>query len=438
MIKVLKLFLIFIFTSSVVVWLSENPGKVEIFWENYFFETNLLGLVFIFVVVLSSISILIYTFTSIKNIPKNFRIKRNEKYLKLANKSLDNIADALLTGNSSNIEKNSRMLKKYLKNDFFTTFMLFNSSLIKNDLNESLKYLRVLESIPRAQYVAERGKIVLFLKNKNQKEAKAALLNLCKKYPDDIWFNEKLSRIYAFEKNWKLAHDTINNLKKIPDQLKSNLANLKILIGAEALDAYKLCNQSVPVVNETIKFYIDQQNLKKAVGVLNTTWSQLLCIDIIKTFMQYKAQGEKETLKRYRLIVKTLKKHANEKSNETKLSLAFASFEAKIWGEAQKYLDQIKKTERDHRVISLYKKISEKTKEPQAFSDDGIILPDPKWKCSTCNSEKKEWQLTCQNCSAFGQIIWSKSKFEKHTDIDFFKEFLQNPLRHLPQMKREN
>ena len=438
MIKVLKLFLILLFTSSVVVWLSENPGKIEIFWENYFFETNLLGLLFIFVVILLTFSIVIYTFTSIKNIPKNFRIQRNEKYLKLANNSLDNIADALLIGDASNIEKNSRMLKKYLKNDFFTTFMLFNSSLIKNDLNESFKYLRVLESIPRAQYVAERGKIVLFLKNKNQKEAKAALLNLCKKYPDDIWFNEKLSRIYAFEKNWKLAHDTINNLKKIPDQLKSNLANLKILIGAEALDAYKLCNQSVPVVNETIKFYIDQQNLKKAVGVLSKTWSQLLCFDIIKTFMQYKAKGDKEALKRYRLVVKTLKKHVNEKSNETKLSLAFASYEAKIWGEAEKYLDQIRKTERDHRVISLYKKISEQTKEQKFFNDNGIIIPDPKWKCSACNSEKKEWQITCQNCSAFGQIIWSKSKFEKHKDIDFFKEFLQNPLRHLPQMKREN
>lgn len=438
MIKVLKFFLILLFTSSIVVWLSENPGKVEIFWENYFFETNLLGLVFIFVIVLSTILILIYTFTSIKNIPKNFRIKRNEKYLQLANKSLDKIAEALLTGDSSNIEKNSRMLKKYLKNDFFTTFMLFNSSLIKNDLNESLKYLRVLESIPKAQYVAERGKIVLFLKNNNQKEAKVILLKLCKNYPDDIWFHEKLSRIYAFEKNWKLAHDTINNLKKIPNQLRSNLANLKILIGDEALDAYKLSDQSVPVVNETIKFYIDQQNLKKAVEVLSKTWSQLLCFDIIKTFMQYKAQGDKEALKRYRLIVKTLKKHVNEKSNETKLSLAFASFEAKIWGEAQKYLDLIRKTERDHRVISLYKKISEQTKEPTFFNDDGIIIPDPKWKCSICNSEKKEWQLTCQNCSAYGQINWSKSKFEKHKDIDFFREFLQNPLRHLPQMKREN
>ena len=39
--------------------------------------------------------------------------------------------------------------------------------------------------------------------------------------------------------------------------------------------------------------------------------------------------------------------------------------------------------------MSLYKKISEKTKEAQILNDDGIIIPDPKWKCSTCNSEKK-------------------------------------------------
>ena len=154
--------------------------------------------------------------------------------------------------------------------------------------------------------------------------------------------------------------------------------------------------------------------------------------------MKYKAKGDKEALKRYRLVVKTLKKYVNEKSNETKLSLAFASFEAKIWGEAQKYLEQIKKNERDHRVIMLFKKIFEQTKDQKSLGDDEITVPEPKWKCSSCNFEKKEWQITCENCSAFGQIIWSKSKFDKHADIDFFKEFLQNPLRHLPKMKREN
>ena len=172
--------------------------------------------------------------------------------------------------------------------------------------------------------------------------------------------------------------------------------------------------------------------------MLGKSWGQLLCFELIKTFMQYKSQGDKEALKRYKLVVKALKKYVNEKSNETKLSLAFASFEAKIWGEAQQYLEQIRKTERDERVIRLRKKISEQTKEQKLPSDQEIIIPEPKWKCSSCNSEKQEWQLTCDNCSAFGQIIWSKSKFENQKDIDFFKEFLQNPLRHLPKMKREN
>ncbi len=438
LIKIIKLFIILILSSTVIVWLSNNPGKVEIIWENYFLETSLLGLGLFFFFVTSLILFLIYIFNSLKNIPKNYRSRRNEKFLYLANQSLDNIAQALLVGDSVNIEKNSRMLKKYLKNDFFSAFMLFNSSLIKNDYKESLKYLKILESIPQAKYVSERGRIVVLLKNNDHSEAKKKLIELCDKYPKDIWFHERLSKIYALEKNWKLAHDSINDLDKIPYQLKNNLANLKILNGKAALDAYKLSRESIPVVKETIKFFIDNSSLKKAAEVINQTWLNLLCLEIIEIFMRYKVKDEKEILKRYKLIFKVLKKHINERSNETKLSLAFASLEACIWGEAQKYLDLIKVNERDERVIDLYKKIFQKTKEVEPPKLDSGILPKPKWKCLSCGSEKKEWQLICHNCGSFNQVVWSKSKVERGIDSDFFKDFLQNPLRHLPKMKREN
>lgn len=438
LIKIFKLFIIVILFSSMVVWLSNNPGKVEIIWENYFLETSLLGLAFFFLALISLILILIYVFSSIKNIPKNFRFRRNEKHLNLANKSLDNLAKALLVGNSVNVEKNSRMLKKYLNNELFTSFMLFNSSLIKNDVKESLKYLRVLESIPQAKYVSERGRIVVLLKSKDYDQAKKNLLALCEKYPEDNWFHEKLSRIFALEKNWKLAHDSINNLKKIPYALRNNLANLKILSGETPLDAYALSKESIPVIKETIKFFIENSDLKKATEVISKTWINLLCLEIIEIFMQYKLKDEKEILKRYKLINKVLKKHVNERSNETKLSIAFASTEASIWGEAKKYLDQIKETERDERVIDLYKKISEKTKGVENLKSNIDLLPTPGWKCISCESPKKEWQLICENCGSYGKIVWSKSKVDEELDRDFFKEFLQNPLRHLPKMKREN
>ena len=439
LIKVFKFFLIFLLVSFLVVWLSNNPGNVEIFWKSYFIETNLLGLSFIVLFLILSLLLFIYIFSSLKNIPTNYKHRKNKKYLELTKKSLDNMAEALLIGDSINLEKNSRMIKKYLDDDFFSAFMLFNSSLIKNDLDESLKYLKVLESIPKAKYISERGKVILFLKRNESIKAKDILVELCTKYPDDLWFHDKLSKIYALEENWKLAHDSIDKLKKIPEELKDNLADLKVLSGEPPIAAYKLTSKSVPVVKETIKFYINGSNLKKASEVINKTWPNLLCLELIETFMKYKLNDDREVLKRYKLIIKVLKKYINEESNETKLSLAFASYEASIWGEAQNFLDQISKNERDQRVIDLYLKIFNKTQKVRPSDLEEVVLKSPTWRCMTCGCLGDVWKLTCDNCGSVGKIVWSKSKVTGREDEnDFFKEFLQNPLRHFPKVKRKN
>ena len=302
-IKTFRFFLTIILFSSLVVWLSNNPGKVEILWKNYLLETNLLGIVSVFFFLILFVLLLINIFSSLRNITKNFESRKNKRYLKLADESLDNIAEGLLLGDSTSIEKNSRMIKKYLNNDLFSSFMLFNSSLIRNDLEESLKYLRVLESIPRAKYIAQRGKVIVMLKKNENTKAKETLIEFCKQYPNDHWFHDKLSRMYALEDNWKLAHDSINNLKNISNILKVNLANLKILSGGSQLEAYYLSSNSVLVVKETVKFYINQSNLKKASEVINKTWRKLLCIELIETFMQYRVKDDKEILKRYKLVI---------------------------------------------------------------------------------------------------------------------------------------
>ena len=71
----------------------------------------------------------------------------------------------------------------------------------------------------------------------------------------------------------------------------------------------------------------------------------------------------------------------------------------------------------------LFKKIFEQTKDQKSLGDDEITVPEPKWKCSSCNFEKKEWQITCENCSAFGQIIWSKVNLISTRTLIFLKNF---------------
>ncbi len=438
LIKIIKLFITVTLVSSFVVWLSNNPGTVEIIWQNYLIETDLFGLTMAILFLIFSVLLFNLLFSSIKNIPKDFRYKKNIKNLSLTNLCLDNIAEALLIGDYENIEKNSRKLKKFLNNDFFSVFMLFNSSLIKNDLEKSRKYLKIMESIPRAKYISKRAKIILLIKENKKIEVKEELLKTCKEYPGDHWFHDKLSRIYALEENWKLAHDSIDNLKSLPFELRNNLADLKILTGESPIDAFKLSDNSIQVVKETIKFYINQNDLKRAINVVERTWMNLLCLEIIEVFMKFKCNDEKNKLKRYKLVSKVLKKNIDEKSNETKLALAFASYEASIWGESQNFLEKIQEDEWDERVIDLYKKISDKTSKAKQSISKFKVLPKPKWRCVTCEHQEEKWQLFCTNCSSIGSLIWSKSKIKKERNSDFFKDFLQNPLGHFPKMKREN
>ncbi len=438
MIKALKLFLIFVITSSLIVWLYNNSGKVEIISNNYLIQTDIFGLsLAIFSLFLLIFSVLLF-FRIFKSIPKDFKFKKRGKYLQLANDSLDNIAEAILLGDPIILEKNSRKLKKYLNNDFFSSFMLFNSALISGDLEESKKYLKILESIPKANYIAKRAKIIFLFKNNKILDAKNLLLDLCKEYPKDIWFHDKLSRIYALEKNWKEAHGLISRLQSLPSEKKNYFANLKILSGEAPLEAFQLSESSIEVVKETMKYYLDKNELKKAINVVNKTWMKLLCIEIIELFMDYKVQSEKELLQRYKLILKNLKKNINEKSNETKLALAYASFKASIWGESQNFLDQIDKNEWDERVIDLYRKISEQTKKAILPIAKINLIEKPVWKCTSCEFQTDRWQLVCKNCSSLDTIVWSKSNYDFAKERDFFREFLQNSFGHLPKMKREN
>ena len=186
-----------------------------------------------------------------------------------------------------------------------------------------------------------------------------------------------------------------------------------------------------------MKYYLDKNELKKAINVVNKTWMKLLCIEIIELFMDYKVQSEKELLQRYKLILKNLKKNINEKSNETKLALAYASFKASIWGESQNFLDQIDKNEWDERVIDLYRKISEKTKKAILPIAKINLIEKPVWKCTSCEFQTDRWQLVCKNCSSLDTIVWSKSNYDFTKERDFFREFLQNSFGHLPKMKRE-
>ena len=93
MIKVLRFFFLTIVLSYLAVWISNRPGTVRIVWQEYLIETNVIGVLFVFTLILFYYLFLIFIFSKIKNLPRNFSSAKKEKFLILGNESLDQISD---------------------------------------------------------------------------------------------------------------------------------------------------------------------------------------------------------------------------------------------------------------------------------------------------------------------------------------------------------
>ena len=430
--RVFKYFLITFVLSYFVVWISDHPGTIKIYWSEYLVETNIIGLFFVFLSIFMVIFFVLRTFSNIKKLPNIISNLRRDKNMLLGNQTLDEIAIDLFKGDLGNLEKNSRKIKKYFNNKLFSTFMLVNTALLKNDVNSAKKYLQILETLPKAEYIYKRAKVLIALKENDIKTVENYLLEYSQEYKGDEWFSEKLAIFHSQKSEWKQAFDSLNvgSIKKNQNS-KKMLANLKVLSGESALDALKISDDSIFVLQESIKIYLNKNEIKKAANLIQKNWSKFECLEIIEIFMQFKIKNISDSLNRYKVLSRLIKK-GNVLSDETKLALAYSAFSAQVWGESQNYLDSIEREKWDERVIKLYKQVAEKSPKVTMPINENKILSAPKWLCLNCNFKHDRWEFVCKECNSVNLIVWPKKGTLNETKSSYL---LQNPFRHFPHMK---
>ena len=60
------------------------------------------------------------------------------------------------------------------------------------------------------------------------------------------------------------------------------LANLKVLSGENAIDALKISEDSIFVLQESIRILIDKNEIKKAANLIQKSWMRFQCTEIIE------------------------------------------------------------------------------------------------------------------------------------------------------------
>tara|TARA_B100000989_G_scaffold148388_1_gene110586 strand:- start:12173 stop:13435 length:1263 start_codon:yes stop_codon:yes gene_type:complete len=406
MIKIIKLFVYLLIFIIPIVWLSNYPGEVNIIWKGYLIETSFFFMITFILIIIFIVNITYRILFALRSFPKQYILKKNEKNLNLARETLENISYAWIGNDSKGIDIQARKLKKYTGDSIFSTLILAQRAMKNKEYGKSLKFLEILERNEKSKFIAFKCKAMVFVKQNKKLDAQRYLKKAFDINSMDPWICDNLSVLLAKSRKWQEAAKTLEKFKK-NSELSSKRVGYLLKSGADPIKTYEISDESIPVVVNVLKHYLNLKNEEKVHEILRKTWKKLRYFGLIQAIFAETKYDIKLALKRYRLVYKALKNDLG--SNETKIAMAFAALNAKLWEKSRSFLVSIDKSSIDSRVMTIWNELSEKSDRIKAPKVEKKLSDPPYWFCSSCNLKQKNWNIYCENCDTIGTIKWSKS-----------------------------
>jgi HemY protein len=97
--------------------------------------------------------------------------------------------------------------------------------------------------------------------------------------------------------------------------------------------------------------------------------------------------------------------------DESRLALARAALEARLWGEARTHLEGLAGDRASARVCRLMAEIEESEHGDLARARDWLMratlgAADPAWVCGDCGNVADDWSARCAKCGTFDGVAW--------------------------------
>ena len=125
--------------------------------------------------------------------------------------------------------------------------------------------------------------------------------------------------IYVQRKEWKMALNALEKLNlKDNNKLKNLKAILYTFLNKDIEGSLKISDKPFYVLNEAIKKFLENQNIKGALSLIEKSWPNLQCFKLIDTFLKHENKGISDSLKRHKFLSKVLRK---SKIHHMKLTL---------------------------------------------------------------------------------------------------------------------
>jgi HemY protein len=403
------------------VWLADRPGAVALDWLGWRIETSVPLLLALLLVVAFLLFWLARLFGFLIGMPSVFGRMLAERKQRKGYEALTKGLVAVAAGDPKEALRQAREADSFLGAPPLSLLLAAQAAQLAGDEEGAAKHFAAMQARPETEFLALRGLLTQALKRGDHAKALQFARRAYTLKPDADWVYAALSQLLVQEHAWDEALDLTKKAAKRhligANVSKRRQAILLLEAAHEAADpthGAKLAQSALDLAPDlTAAAALAAKRLKeagaesKAARLLEKAWKANPHPALYRAMQD--VLGGQDPLKQVMAVEKVIS--ANPTHLESRIALADASLEARLWGKARSALAPLcDEAHPQARVIALMSAIDE---GEGRLSDSVAWLRkladaalDPVWVCSACGQVGDDWTSVCPSCHGFDSIVW--------------------------------
>lgn len=412
---------------AIAVWLADRPGTVLLEWQGYRIETQIgiLALAFfLFAVVIAG---LYATWRWFRRRPYEWSMRRQLKRQEAGLKALSDGLVAIAAGDADTARKQTRRAGVLLDHSPMTLLLEAQTAQIARDDAAARQSFEKMLKSPETEFLGLRGLIVDALRENDDARALSYAHRAYTLKPRTPWVLDTMISLHSRAGEWREAQRLVEESQKSRRAKggKGNRQQAALLTeraraaraGGQLADAFAQARKAndldpdlVPAAELVARMVAEDGRKRRARKMLEKTWARTPHPALMQVYLDVAVEGQ-SPLERYK-AVESITRPARTHP-ESRLALAEAALDAKLWGEARMQLEALRTERPTARVFQLRARLAGDDAEDSTTADEWLERAaaadvDPQWVCHDCGTIADEWSAVCGNCGAFGTLAWNQ------------------------------
>jgi HemY protein len=406
---------------SGAVWLADHPGKVELEWLHWRLSTSVPMLLALLLLAAGAVFFALKLAAAVLRLPADFLERRRARRREQGFQALSDGLAAVAGGQAKAARKLAGRAEKLLQDPRLTRLLSAQSAALSGDRDSVGDHYQAMRQRPETALAGLRGLLALALAENRRDEAITLAQEARELAPKDTELAEQLFALLLKSGQLAEAQELVIAAGRARAFDRAQTARHRALLlnerarraesDGETQDALAFARLAVSndpgfadAALRLSRLQLAQGLARQAAATLEKAWRGQPLPELAAAFAAL--QPDETPLQRLRRLDRLAAWHPE--SWVTQAMLGEAALDARLWGQARKYLSAAARRPTAALLGLLAKLETGEYKNQQAAQKWLSTVPaaDPAWQCRDCGRHEAGWLVVCPGCGGVDRLQW--------------------------------